>query len=146
MNGRGGSAFRSLNSGTGTITAGTGVMPAGELGVYEPVDINPEDASVLGLNHGDIVMVSSLRGSILAYANITNSVRRGVTNMGEGAWSSFMDCNVTFADTTSGTFNVDVAGSANSLSTQRPSRICQASGYGTYQRIKIQKVTSVELA
>jgi anaerobic dimethyl sulfoxide reductase subunit A len=145
MNGIGGSAFRNPNSGIGTITAGTGFMPAGELGVYEPIDINPEDAAELGLSHGNIIMVSSLRASILACANITNAVRRGVTNMSEGAWSSFMDCNITFADGPSGIFNVDVAGSANSLSTQRPSRISQSSGYGTYQRIKIQKVASVEL-
>ncbi len=146
LNGKGGQAFRSMNRGRNTITAGKGLMPAGELGVYEPLYISPEDADALSLKTGDTILVTSPRAAVLMCANVTNSTRKEITYMGEGAWSSFMDCAVTFPDGTRQVINADVAGSANSLATQRPSRICQASGYGSYQRIRIQKIASVELA
>lgn len=144
QDGKGNSAFRG-ESGKDTITSGTGVMPAGELGVYEPLYISEEDAASLSIANGDIILVTSPRASVLMYAKTTKALPKGVTNMGEGAWSSFKNCQIQFADGTSETLEVDVAGSANSLSTQRPSRISQSAGYGTYQRINIRKVTSVSL-
>lgn len=144
QDGKGNSAFRG-DYGKNTITAGTGVMPAGELGVYEPLYISEEDAASLSIANGDIILVTSPRASALMYAKTTKALPKGVTNMGEGAWSSFKNCQIQFADGTAETLYVDVAGSANSLSTQRPSRISQSAGYGTYQRINIRKVASVSL-
>jgi anaerobic dimethyl sulfoxide reductase subunit A len=143
LNGMGGSAFRDPDVGKGTIMAGKGVLPA-ELGVYEPLNISPHDASALDIQTGNIILVRSPRASVLMCANVTNIVRKGITHMAEGAWSTFKDCRITFADGSSEVLNVDIAGSANSLSTQRPSRICQGSGYCAYQRINIRKVASVE--
>lgn len=144
QDGKGNSAFRG-NYGKNTITAGTGVMPAGELGVYEPLYISEEDAASLSIANGDIILVTSPRASALMHANTTKALPKGVTNMGEGAWSSFKNCQIQFADGAAETLYVDVAGSANSLSTQRPSRISQSAGYGTYQRINIRKIASVSL-
>lgn len=144
QDGKGNSAFRG-DYGKNTITAGQGVMPAGELGVYEPLYISEEDAASLSIANGDIILVTSPRASVLMYAKTTKTLPKGVTNMAEGAWSSFKNCQIQFADGSAETLYVDVAGSANSLSTQRPSRISQSSGYGTYQRINIRKVTSVSL-
>jgi formylmethanofuran dehydrogenase subunit D len=147
--GKGGSAFRGMINGAdagAAIVSGKGVSPTDELGVYEPLEISAEDATVLNLKTGDIVLVTSPRGRSLMAAFVTNAIRPGVTNMSEGAWTSFKNCKITYEDGTNETLSVDVAGAANTLSTQRPSRICQGSGYCAYQRIKIQKVTSVEQA
>ncbi len=144
--GKGNPAFRNPDRGVETVRKGKGVEPAGELGVYEPLDLNPADAKAMNLKTGDLVMVTSPRAGVLLSVNVTHKTRKGITRMAEGAWSTFKNCRITFEDGTSGTYCVDVAGSANSLSMQRPSRICQGNGYGSYQRIKIQKVTSVEPA
>ncbi len=143
-----GNAFRGLNNqkqGAAGITSGKGFMPSGELDVYEPLEISADDALALDLKTGDTILVTSPRGAALMAAYVSKAIRPGTTNMAEGAWSSFMDCKITFAGGTAQIMNVDVAGSANTLATARPSRICQGSGYCAYQRISIRKVDSVEL-
>ena len=47
----------------------------------ELVEINPEDASKLGIKDGDIVKVSSRRGSVKAKAKITETVNKGLISM-----------------------------------------------------------------
>jgi len=53
------------------------------------IQINPQDAKTLGIADGDIVKVTSPRGSVVAPAAITNAVGKGVAAMpfhwGEGA-------------------------------------------------------------
>jgi anaerobic dimethyl sulfoxide reductase subunit A len=143
----GDSAFLDPNRGFGTITSGKGVHAA-DLGVYEPIYISPADAEAFGgIQTGDVLLVSSRRGSLLAAASVTKTIRDGTSLMAEGAWTSFRKCDITLAGgTTLNDFNVCVGGSINSITTQRQSRIALGSTYGTYQRIKIQKVLSVELA
>jgi anaerobic dimethyl sulfoxide reductase subunit A len=96
-------------------------------GVYEPVWINPADAQVRGVIHGDRVKLTSLRGSIYASANVTNRAHPGVLNLGQGSWHQ-LDAH-----------GVDVGGCANTLTSQRPSRIGQGMTLGHGTLVKLEK-------
>ena len=52
----------------------------------EPVLINTEDAKELGIKHGDLVRAFNARGDILAGANVSSDIMRGVVQIFEGAW------------------------------------------------------------
>ena len=52
----------------------------------EPVLINTEDAKELGIKQGDLVRVYNARGEILAGANVSSDIMRGVVQIFEGAW------------------------------------------------------------
>lgn len=52
----------------------------------EPAWINPEDAKAHKIKTGDIVKVSSKRGSILAGAIVTTKIRQGTVRIQEGSW------------------------------------------------------------
>ena len=52
----------------------------------EPVLINTEDAKELGVKQGDLVRVYNARGEILAGANVSDDIMRGVVQIFEGAW------------------------------------------------------------
>lgn len=52
----------------------------------EPVLINTEDAKELGIKQGDLVRVYNARGEILAGANVSGDIMRGVVQIFEGAW------------------------------------------------------------
>lgn len=52
----------------------------------EPVRINPQDAAERGIADGDIVRLFNNRGSCLAAAVTSESVRRGVMQLATGAW------------------------------------------------------------
>ena len=52
----------------------------------EPVLINTEDAKELGIKQGDLVRVFNARGEILAGANVSSDIMRGVVQIFEGAW------------------------------------------------------------
>ncbi|WP_299225716.1 molybdopterin guanine dinucleotide-containing S/N-oxide reductase [uncultured Campylobacter sp.] len=52
----------------------------------EPVLINTEDAKELGIKQGDLVRVFNARGEILAGANVSDDIMRGVVQIFEGAW------------------------------------------------------------
>ena len=52
----------------------------------EPVLINTEDAKELGIKRGDLVRVFNARGEILAGANVSDDIMRGVVQIFEGAW------------------------------------------------------------
>jgi anaerobic selenocysteine-containing dehydrogenase len=144
--GNGEYAYANADRGFGTITAGKGVYAA-DLGVYEPINISPEDAAALGgIKTGDVVLITSRRDSLLASANVTKTIREGTSLMAEGAWTSFRKCNITLSDgAILNNFDVCVGGSINSITMARLSRIALGSSYGTYQRIRIQKISSVEL-
>ncbi|MFC1927185.1 formate dehydrogenase subunit alpha [Chloroflexota bacterium] len=64
---------------TGTMT-----RKVAGLNVIEPeaaVEINPEDASLLGINQGDKVKISSRRGEVIVKAKVTDSFAPGVVFM-----------------------------------------------------------------
>ena len=52
----------------------------------EPVRINPADATARGISDGDIVRLFNDRGSCLAAAVISDSVKAGVMQLATGAW------------------------------------------------------------
>lgn len=52
----------------------------------EPVRINPIDAAARGISEGDIVRLFNSRGSCLAAAVLSRSVRNGVMQLATGAW------------------------------------------------------------
>ncbi|TLD81508.1 molybdopterin guanine dinucleotide-containing S/N-oxide reductase [Helicobacter sp. MIT 05-5293] len=52
----------------------------------EPIWINAKDAQEKGIKTGDVVSVSNARGEVLAGAFVTDSIRRGVVRLCEGAW------------------------------------------------------------
>ena len=45
----------------------------------EWVEINPADAAILGVAHGDYVRVTTRRGSVVVRAEVTDRVPKGVT-------------------------------------------------------------------
>lgn len=52
----------------------------------QPVRLNPDDAAKRGLAEGDLVEVTSKRGSCLAIATITDALMPGVVQLATGAW------------------------------------------------------------
>ncbi len=66
--------------------------------------INPLDAEVRGINHGDTIKATSRHGTVIRRAHITSRIRPGVTSMGAGAWSELDE-----------KLGVDNAGSSNML-------------------------------
>lgn len=52
----------------------------------EPVRMNPKDALLRGIGDGDIVRLFNGRGSCLAAAVLSDSVRQGVMQLATGAW------------------------------------------------------------
>lgn len=57
----------------------------------EPILINPKDAKEKGIKDGDLVKVFNDRGTILAGAVVTNTVRENVVQINEGGWYDPMD-------------------------------------------------------
>lgn len=57
-----------------------------EVSGREPILINPDNAKAKGIKEGDIVLVSSKRGKLLAGAVITKDIRKDVVLIHEGAW------------------------------------------------------------
>ncbi|MFC9772472.1 MULTISPECIES: molybdopterin-dependent oxidoreductase [unclassified Pseudarthrobacter] len=70
----------------------------------EPILIHPDDASERGISDGDIVRVSSARGSILAGARLSTDPVPGVVQMHTGAW--FDNSAPDVADCIAGNVNV----------------------------------------
>jgi trimethylamine-N-oxide reductase (cytochrome c) len=58
---------------------------------YEPIWINPVDAQARGINHGDIVKVSSNWGEMLCAAFLTQRTMPGAPKITYGAWVDPVD-------------------------------------------------------
>ena len=52
----------------------------------EPLRLHPDDAAARGLRDGDVALVSSPQGSLLAGVRTTDVLLRGVAQMHTGAW------------------------------------------------------------
>ncbi len=52
----------------------------------EPIEMNSVDASIRGINQGDIVKLFNDRGACLAGVNINDNIRPGVVQISTGAW------------------------------------------------------------
>ena len=98
-----------------------------DAGVYEPVWINPATAAAHGIVDGNRVLVSSLRGKIYASAVVTQRAQPGFVHIGQGAWHS-PDAN-----------GIDVGGCANTLTSARPTRICQGMTLASGTLVKLEK-------
>ena len=77
--------------------------------------INPRDAEELGLAQGDPALVESANGRVRVPVRVTEDIRPGTACMIEGAWPSLDNSGV------------DLAGSANALTSTRPTRPSQGS-------------------
>ncbi len=53
---------------------------------YEPMWINPADASARGIKEQDVVRIFNDRGQILCYAHLTERIVKGVVRVAEGSW------------------------------------------------------------
>ena len=79
----------------------------------QTVWINPIDAKARGIEHNDMVEIYNDRGRVRIPAFVTDRIAPGVTSLPQGAW---------YAPDKDG---VDVGGSINTLTTQRPSPLAK---------------------
>ena len=98
-----------------------------EDGVYEPLWLNPADAARRGIAEGDRVLVSNGRGKLYASAHVTQRAHPGVVNIGQGGWHQLDAAGV------------DVGGCANTLTSQRPSRVGQGMTLAQGILVKVEK-------
>ncbi|MDR2869164.1 MAG: molybdopterin-dependent oxidoreductase [Deferribacteraceae bacterium] len=99
-------------------------------GVYEAVWVNPNTAysgTTIRMQEGDIVILESLRGRVKAVVHTTERVRRDVIMIGQGSWYS-PDEN-----------GIDIGGCANTLMSQRPSRIGQGMTLANDCRVRVYR-------
>jgi len=94
--------------------------------VYEDaIWINPYDANNLGIISGEMLDVSSKRGTIQVPAKVTPRIAMGVTAIGQGAWYRELS-------------GKDIGGCANTLTRQTPSPLAKGNPMNTV-RICITK-------
>lgn len=62
------------------------ISRAGKIDDREPVKLNPDDAKARGISQGNLVRLFNDRGSCLAIAQLSDTVRPGVAQMSTGAW------------------------------------------------------------
>jgi biotin/methionine sulfoxide reductase len=101
-----------------------GVSQASKIGGREPMRMSPVDAAARGIKNGDIVRVFNDRGSILAGAVVSDTVRPGVVRIATGAWYD--------PDTPGAIDSLDKHGNANVLTLDKgTSRLAQGSSAQT---------------
>lgn len=57
----------------------------------EPLWMHPDDAAARGISHGSVVRVFNQRGAILAGAQVSDQILRGVVQISTGAWYDPLD-------------------------------------------------------
>ncbi|UDY23039.1 molybdopterin dinucleotide binding domain-containing protein [Nocardioides sp. Kera G14] len=82
----------------------------------EPLRIHPADATARGLEDGDVVLVRSPQGSLLAGVRISDALLPGVVQMHTGAW--FDPSSPEVADCVNGNVNVLTRDAPTSALTQ----------------------------
>ncbi|MFT4286165.1 molybdopterin-dependent oxidoreductase [Nocardioides sp.] len=85
----------------------------------EPIRLHPDDAAVRGLHDGDVVLVRSRQGSLLAGVVVSDALLPGVAQMHTGAW--FDPSAPEVADCVAGNVNVLTRDVATSTLTQSTS-------------------------
>ena len=107
--------------------------------IYEPVFVSPATATAIGLpEKGARVVIYNDRGAIYAYAQISKLVQDNDIMIGQGAWASPID--ETFKTPTGITHKIDTGGCANTLTSIRPSRICQGMTLANDTKVGIQVI------
>jgi len=95
--------------------------------VYEPIWLNPSDAADLGLAEGDRALIENDRGKMYVSVTLTQRVPKKVIYIGQGSWQK------------KNAQGIDIGGSANTVVTARPSRICKGMTSANDTRVKITK-------
>lgn len=105
---------------------------------YQPILINPIDATERGIKHGDIVRVYNDRGQVLAAAVISERVIPGEVLLEYGAWSDPLEPSVGA---------LERSGNANYLTCDRPlSGKHHMGAFGTSTLVEVEKVDLEDLA
>lgn len=130
LNSAGEPAFYALDRGQAKVYGSAAAVCDNNL--YEPVFVSPKTAEAINLpKPGAVVVIYNDRGAIYAYAKSSPLVQDGEIMIGQGAWASPSDdetCIVTYTyndESVRIVHKVDVGGCANTLTSIRPSRICQ---------------------
>ncbi len=98
----------------------------------EPCWINVDDAKALGIANGDIVLVESRRGAILAGAYVTDRVMKGVVVVHHGAWYSPMKVNGR---------EIDIHGNSNTLTLDKPTSKLANGNIASTANVRVTKWT-----
>ena len=124
LNSAGEPAFYALDRGQAKVYGSAAAVCDNNL--YEPVFVSPKTAEDINLPEpGAVVVIYNDRGAIYAYAKSSPLVQDGEIMIGQGAWASPSDDETFKTPETNITHKVDVGGCANTLTSIRPSRICQ---------------------
>lgn len=98
----------------------------------EPCWINAADAKARGIANGDIVLVESRRGAILAGAYVTDRVPAGVVCVHHGAWYSPMKVNGR---------EIDIHGNSNTLTLNKPTSKLANGNIASTANVQVSKWT-----
>lgn len=98
----------------------------------EPCWINPADAKSRGIENGDIVLVQSRRGAVLAGAYVTDRVIPGVVVVHHGAW---------YTPTMVKGRNIDVHGNSNTLTLNKPTSKLANGNIASTANVQVSKWT-----
>lgn len=98
----------------------------------EPCWINPADAKARGIANGDIVLVESRRGAILAGAYVTDRVMPGAVVVYHGAW---------YTPVTIKGREIDVHGCTNTLTLNKPTSKLANGNIASTANVQVSKWT-----
>jgi trimethylamine-N-oxide reductase (cytochrome c) len=98
----------------------------------EPCWIHPENAKERGIKNGDIVAVTSPRGTVLAGAYVTDRIRRDVVVVHHGAWYDPVQTKKGI---------VDVHGNSNTLTMDVPTSSLACGNIASSGLVQVRKYT-----
>ena len=104
----------------------------GKIEDREPVWLNPKDAASRKIESGDVVLVKSRRGAMLAGAIVTERVKPGVIVVQHGAWFNPMK-------TPKG--RIDVEGNSNALTIDKPTSKLARGNISSTGNVQVTKWT-----
>ena len=104
----------------------------GKIEDREPVWINPKDAASRKIVSGDVVLVKSRRGAMLAGAIVTERVKPGVIVVQHGAW---------FDPRKTPKGRIDVEGNSNSLTIDKPTSKLARGNVSSTGNVEVTKWT-----
>ena len=104
----------------------------GKIEDREPVWINPKDAASRKIVSGDVVLVKSRRGAMLAGAIVTERVKPGVIVVQHGAW---------FDPKKTPKGRIDVEGNSNSLTIDKPTSKLARGNVSSTGNVEVTKWT-----
>lgn len=100
--------------------------------IIMPVFMNPADIDAAGLKANHVVLISNDRGRIRAFLRASKRVNHGNIMISQGGATTFDKDPLKHADA------IDLGGNVNTVTSPRPSRICQGMALATDNRVKIE--------